>query len=100
METFGFAWFFFSAVVGYVASQRNRSGIGWFFISVLLTPVLGAILVLILRKLPGPLMLDGELVTPETHVRCPDCRGYVRADSSVCRHCGCKLKPQPLQPAA
>ena len=32
--------------------------------------------------------------TPETHVRCPDCRGFVRREASLCRNCGCKLVPQ------
>lgn len=32
--------------------------------------------------------------TPETHVRCPDCRDLVRRESRECRHCGCKLVPQ------
>lgn len=32
--------------------------------------------------------------TPETHVKCPDCRELVRADANVCKHCRCKLVPQ------
>lgn len=32
--------------------------------------------------------------TPETHVRCPDCRTLIRRESTSCRHCGCKLVPQ------
>ena len=32
--------------------------------------------------------------TPETHVHCPDCRALIRRESSLCRHCGCKLTPQ------
>lgn len=32
--------------------------------------------------------------TPETHVRCPDCRDLIRREASVCIHCECKLVPQ------
>lgn len=32
--------------------------------------------------------------TPETHVRCPDCRELVRMDARKCKHCGCALVPQ------
>lgn len=32
--------------------------------------------------------------TPETHVKCPDCRELVLKDARKCRHCGCPLIPQ------
>jgi DNA-directed RNA polymerase subunit RPC12/RpoP len=32
--------------------------------------------------------------TPETHVKCPDCRELVLRDARVCKHCGCKLISQ------
>ena len=31
--------------------------------------------------------------TPETHVKCPDCRELVLKDARVCKHCHCKLIP-------
>ena len=34
-----------------------------------------------------------EVATPETHVRCPDCRELVRMDARKCKHCGCTLTP-------
>lgn len=33
-------------------------------------------------------------VTPETHVKCPDCRALIPNDAKVCQHCNCKLIPQ------
>ena len=49
----------------------------------------------------GPFALVAVLVmqnlknvpTPETHVKCPDCRELVLAEARVCKHCGCKLVP-------
>ena len=35
-----------------------------------------------------------ERVTPETHVKCPDCRELVRKDARKCKHCGTALTPQ------
>lgn len=32
--------------------------------------------------------------TPQTHVRCPECRELVRMDARLCKHCGTKLVPQ------
>jgi TM2 domain-containing membrane protein YozV len=38
---------------------------------------------------------SGPIVaTPETHVKCPDCRELVRRDARRCKHCGCALTPQ------
>ena len=33
-------------------------------------------------------------ITPETHVKCPDCRAFVPKEARACQHCGCKLVPQ------
>lgn len=42
-------------VVGIFANSRGRSGFGWFFLSCVITPLLGGLLVLALRnrKLDG-----------------------------------------------
>ena len=34
------------------------------------------------------------LVSPETHIRCPDCKELVRKDARVCKHCKASLIPQ------
>lgn len=34
------------------------------------------------------------IATPDTHVRCPDCRELVRKDARKCKHCGTALIPQ------
>lgn len=30
-----------------------------------------------------------------THVRCPDCKELVLKEANICKHCRCKLTPQP-----
>lgn len=47
----------------------------------------------VLKKKPAAKEHDPE-PTPETHVRCPDCRELVRADARRCKHCGTSLVPQ------
>lgn len=32
--------------------------------------------------------------TPQTHVKCPDCRELVLRDARKCKHCSCALIPQ------
>lgn len=46
-----FFWFLFSIAIGILASNRGRSGIGWFLISLLISPLLGLIFVLVTKNL-------------------------------------------------
>lgn len=39
--------------------------------------------------------VETEAPTPETHVRCPDCKELVRKDARICKHCRATLNPQP-----
>jgi uncharacterized paraquat-inducible protein A len=92
-------WLFFSVLVGIFASNRGRSGIGWFLLAALFSPLLMFLLVLVLQnnaQTPVSVTMNGEVATPETHVRCPECRELVRADARKCKHCGVALVPQKL----
>lgn len=83
-------WLIGAVVVAVIAGSRGRSGLGWFVLSLLLSPLLGLILVALL---PSALTPEGA-PTPETHVKCPDCRELVLKEARVCKHCGCRLIPQ------
>lgn len=41
-----------SIIMGLIASSMNRSGIGWFLISLFLTPILAGIILLIIGSYP------------------------------------------------
>lgn len=82
-----FIWLVGAVVVAVIAGARGRSGLGWFVLSLLLSPLIGLILVALLPSLEGA-------PTPETHVKCPDCHELVLKEARVCKHCGCKLVPQ------
>lgn len=91
------SWIVGSVVVSLVASARGRSGVGFFFLSLLLSPVIGLVLAL---ALPSKVLRSegGEPITAATHVRCPDCREFVRRDAVRCKHCGVALEPEPYVP--
>ena len=84
-----FLWLALSFVVAIYAARRGRSGSGWFILSVLISPLLAGLLCVAL----GPAKEDHG-PTPETHVKCPDCRELVLRDARRCKHCGCALIPQ------
>lgn len=92
MEFF-FFYFGFSILCAVLASSRNRSGFGYFLLAILISPLLCGLLLLILGKKTEPNAPTAE-PTPDTHVKCPDCRELVLKDARVCKHCGCKLLPQ------
>lgn len=50
MEIF-IVWFVLALLVGLLASSRGRSGVGFFLISVVCSPLLGLIIVLVIRDL-------------------------------------------------
>ena len=48
-------WLALCFVIAYGASQRGRSAVGWFFISALLSPIIGIIILVCLPKIvPEP----------------------------------------------
>lgn len=81
----------FAIIVAIIASNRGRSGFGWFLLSLLISPILAIILLVCLPKLNSSSIPDG--VSPSTHVKCPDCAEFVKNEAKVCKHCGCKLIP-------
>lgn len=91
---FAVFWLGFAVVVGVYASRRGRSGLGWFLLAAVVSPLLAFLLCLALGPLPQP-GSTGQ-ISPDTHVKCPDCRELVLADARICKHCGAKLVPQVL----
>lgn len=85
---------FISLLVGIAAGRRGRSFVGWTLLSMLITPILALLLLMLLRDLSRHAAPDAP--RPDTHVRCPECRELVLADARKCRHCGCVLVPQKL----
>jgi hypothetical protein len=84
-------WFVFSIAVGILASIRGRHGFGWFLLAIFISPLLAGIFCLASKNLSD---IDPEKPTPETHVKCPDCREFVLKDARKCKHCGTALIPQ------
>lgn len=87
-------WLIFAAVVGFIASGRGRSGFWWFLLSLVLSPLICMIVVLVMKK------IDPNAPKPSTHFRCPDCKEFVLKEARVCKHCGCKLVPESEQQPA
>jgi hypothetical protein len=62
MELFLF-WFMFSIVVGVFAGTKNRTGFGWFLLSLIISPIITFILVAVLPRVSkNPESLEAKLL--------------------------------------
>ncbi len=69
-----------------IAKSKGRQFFPWYIYGVALFIV--AIVHAILLKDQSIASKD---ITPETHMRCPDCREFVRIGAKKCKHCGCEF---------
>lgn len=76
-----FGWVLLSIACGIFADRRGRSGIGWFFISLFASPLIGGVFLLVL---PATEKAGAFSILR----RCNYCREQIRRDASVCKHCG------------
>jgi hypothetical protein len=83
-------WFGAALVTGIVASSKGRSGILWFILGC----PFGLFALLLVALMPAVQRRDPNAPSPNTHVRCPDCRELVYHDARKCKHCGITLVPQ------
>lgn len=90
------AWLLFALIVGFIAASFKRSGIFWFLLACIFSPLIIGIFLLLVGSAEDKRPRDeaGRLITPDTHVHCPDCRELVRKDARKCKHCGTGLIPQ------
>src|SRR4051794_9194127 len=82
-----FFWFAGAVLVGVIANSKGRSGIGWFLLAALLSPLLSLIAVVAMPR-----------VKPfeEPTKACPRCAETVKLAAMVCKHCGHEFKDDPF----
>jgi hypothetical protein len=68
MVMFILLWLFFCFLVGLFANQRrNRSGLGWFLIALIISPIVSFLLVVILREAVGAVRITPAARAPGLH---------------------------------
>lgn len=82
------AWVVMAFVVAYVAGQKNRSKVGFFWLAIFLSPLIGFVVAI---AIPRGSKNANRLS------QCPYCKEEIVVDALVCRHCGKELDPETQQ---
>lgn len=81
-------WFIASIIVGIAAGKRGRGSGNWFILSLIISPLLSALLLLVQPDLSKD---AGATIDPVR--KCPKCAETILAAASVCKHCGHDVEP-------
>ena len=84
MELF-FFYVLFSVLIGFHASSKGHSGINFFVLAILASPIIGFITTLMLS--PTTEEIEHKEIASGNKKRCPECMELVKPDASICKHC-------------
>jgi len=83
-------WFALAIVIGVAADSRGRNGGGWFFLALLISPLIAGIMLFVL-----PAHTSWNVL--RTLRQCPACAELVKREAKVCKHCGSALPPLVIE---
>lgn len=89
MEIFIF-WFAFSVIAGVVAGAKGRSGAGYFFLSIVLSPLVGIVAAALMPRIE-PQRQVASIATEPGRIPCPECAELILPTAKICKHCGSRI---------
>ena len=79
------AWVALCFVAGAIASIKGRSSVGFFFLSLVLSPLIGIIAALIAK--PNEEKVEKSKIEEGNSKKCPFCAEIIKAEAKVSRYC-------------
>lgn len=83
-------WLLLTPVAAIIAEKKGLSGWGFYFFSLLLSPIVGIVVALLAT--PNPEKIEARLLKNGKLKRCPYCAELVKTEAAVCKHCSRELE--------
>lgn len=90
-------WFGTSFAVGKVGQGRSVGFATGFLLSLIFSPVVGIIVVLLMK--PNPKLAQEQALASGSERKCPFCAELIKVEAKVCRYCG-RDQPSPTLEAS
>ncbi len=91
-----FLWIVLSVVVGAVAGKKGRTGVGWFLLALVTSPLIAGVILLLVGDYAPE--LQRRALANGTMRKCNACAELVQRDAVKCKHCGSELPPYEPPP--
>lgn len=90
-----FFWLLMGVVVGIIANSKGRDALAWGLYGVAIWPI--ALVHILTKPATGAAVAAQRAVQDGPEKKCPECAEMIKADAKVCRFCGNRQFPEPVE---